>query len=114
MKKRKKLDEDRVRVIKISKQALFEFIYENFIDSQEAFLDVDPSDVMNTFAINFERNEFIFCAHKSEDAKGNVLPLPAEIDLQKLMDNIPDTTPSMYSEGRYREYTKQELIELSK
>lgn len=114
MKRRKKLDEDRVRVIKISGQALFEFIYENFIDRQEDFLDVDPLDVMNTFAINFDRNEFVFCAHKSEDANGKILPLPAEINLQKLMENIPDTTPSMYSEGRYREYTKQELIELSK
>ena len=37
-KKHPNLDKDSVRVIKISKQALFEFIYEKFIDDQETFL----------------------------------------------------------------------------
>ena len=36
-KKQKKLDENTVRVIKISKEALFEFIYESFIDEQKRF-----------------------------------------------------------------------------
>jgi histone acetyltransferase (RNA polymerase elongator complex component) len=30
------------------------------------------------------------------------------------MRRIPDTTSSMYEENRYKEYTKDELIELSK
>ena len=56
------MDENCVKVIKISKQALFEFIYENFIAGQEQFLDVDPLEVSNSFDIHFERGEFIFCA----------------------------------------------------
>lgn len=110
----KNLDEDKVRVIKISKQALFEFIYENFIDHEERFLDVDSLDVSNVFDINFDRGEFIFCVYKSENAEGELLELPQEINLQKLMRNIPDTTSTMYADGRYKEYTKEELIELSK
>ena len=62
MNTQKELNDDEVRVIKISKEALFEFIYEKFIDDQDLYLDVDPLDVTNAFDINFERGEFIFCA----------------------------------------------------
>lgn len=111
---RSTLNENSVRVIKISKRALFEFIYEKFIEDQDVFLDVDPLDVTNTFDINFKRGEFIFCAYKSEDAKGKIAEFPHEIDLQRLMEVLPDTTSSMYMDGRYREYTKEELTVLSK
>ena len=113
-KQRKKLNENSVRIIKISKKALFEFIYEKFIDDQDIFFDVDPLNVTDTFDINFERGEFIFCAYKSEDTNGKIIELPKEIDLQQLMSNIPDTTSTMYTDGRYREYTKDELVALSK
>ena len=42
MNTQKELNDDEVRVIKISKEALFEFIYEKFIDDQDLYLDVDP------------------------------------------------------------------------
>ena len=111
---RKKLDQNSVRVIKISKEALFEFIYEKFIDDEELFFDIDLLDVVSTFDINFERGEFICCVSKSEDANGNILKLPEEINLQNLMLNIPDTTATMFADNRYKEFTKEELIELSK
>ena len=114
MKKTKKLDENSVRVIKISKEALFEFIYEKFIDDEEIFFDVDLLDVISTFDINFERGEFICCVSKAEDAEGKILKLPEEIDLQQLMENIPDTTSTMFAGNRYKEFTKEELIALSK
>ena len=112
--KKKRLSEDKVRVIKIGKEALFEFIYEKFIDDQDTYFDVDPLAVTDTFDVNFERGEFIFCVYKSEDEKGHFIKLPEEIDLQQLMKNIPDTTTTMYADGRYKEFTKAELIELSK
>ena len=68
----------------------------------------------NTFDINFERGEFVFCAYKSGDAYGGMRQLPKEIDLQQLMTNIPDTTPTMFSADRYKEYTIDELVELSR
>lgn len=111
---KKKLDQNSVRVIKISKEALFEFIYEKFIDDEELFFDIDLLDVVSTFDINFERGEFICCVSKSEDANGNILKLPEEINLQNLMLNIPDTTATMFVDNRYKEFTKEELIELSK
>lgn len=113
MKRKKHLNEDSVRVIKISKEALFEFIYEKFIDDQEVFFDIDTLDVIHTFDINFERGEFIFCVSKAEDANGNILPLPKEIDLQRLMEEIPDTTTTMFTHNRYKEFTKAELVKLS-
>ena len=105
---------EEIRVIKISKEALFEFIYEKMIDDQEMFLDVDPLSVSNTFDIDWENGQFIFCAHKSEDENGAFIELPKEIDLQKIMRRLPDTTSTMYENNRYKEYTKYELIELSK
>lgn len=108
------MDENKVKVIKISKIALFEFIYENFIEEQEEYLDVNSLEVSNVFDIDFENGQFIFCAYKSEDSNGNFIRLSENIDLQKIMRNIPDTTKSIFSEKRYCEYTKKELEELSK
>ena len=116
MKKQKKLDENTVRVIKISKEALFEFIYESFTADQESLFDVDSLDVTDYFDIDFERGEFVFCVAKSEDSNGDFLRLPKEINLQNLMRNLPDTTDSMLApqKSMYKEFTKEELIELSK
>ena len=113
-KQHKPLSENHIRVIKISKEALFEFLYENIIDDQETYFDVDPLGVTGTFDVNFQEGQFIFCVHKSEDNKGNSIQFPDEIDLQKLMDRLPDTTSSMFQNDRYTEYTKEELIELSR
>ena len=116
MKKIKKLDENSVRVIKIGKEALLEFIYESFIADQESLFDVDALDVTDYFDIDFERGEFVFCVAKREDSNGDFLRLPKEIDLQNLMRNLPDTTESMLAPKKtlYKEFTKEELVELSK
>ncbi|MBQ8495935.1 MAG: hypothetical protein IJ489_00565 [Clostridia bacterium] len=111
--RKKKLNNDTVRVIKIGKEALFEFIYEKMIDEEELFLDVDLLSVSNSFAIDWETGQFIFCAYRGEDQNGNLISLPKEINLQKLLRTLPDTIPSMYQNKRYQEYTKEELIELS-
>ena len=68
----------------------------------------------HSFDIDWESGQFIFCAHKSEDENGEFIELPQEIDLQKLIHRLPDTTTSMFQNKRYKEYTKDELIELSK
>ena len=111
---KKQMTENSVRVIKISKEALCEFIYEEMIANQEIFLDVDPLSVANAFDVDWENGQFIFCAYKSEDKNGNFIEIPESIDLQKLMRNLPDTTSTMFEDNRYKEYTKEELITLSK
>ena len=116
MKKKKMspLKEDEVRVIKIGKEALFEYIYEKFIDDQECYLDVEPVSVTDSFYIDWENRQFIFCAYKSENEKGDFLKLPESIDLEKLIRKIPDTTNSMYSGNRYKTFTKNELEDICK
>lgn len=113
--KKKHIDQDKVRVIKIGKEALFEFIYENFVAEQGDLFDVEPTSVCDYFDINYERGEFIFLVCKNEDENGNILCLPKETYLKNIMKKIPYTTDSMFSgDVHYREYTKEELISLSK
>ena len=112
--KKRSMNSDSVRVIKIGKEALFEFIYEQFIDDQELFFDVDELEVTDCFDMDWENGQFIFCVYKSEDKNGRMLSFPREIQLQQLLKKIPDTTPSMYMDDHYREYTKDELRALSK
>lgn len=58
------MDANTLRVVKIDKEALYEFIYENFIAQQEELLDISKSEVMNDFAIDWEKGEFLFTAHR--------------------------------------------------
>ena len=109
------IPEKNVRVIKISKDAIFEFIYENIIGEHDLLLGTSGIHSADSFAMDWETGEFIFCAYRSEDKDGNILELPKEIDLHKIMRNIPDTADSLLmGETKYKEYTKDELIELSK
>ena len=101
------MDKNSVRVIKISREALFEFIYEKFIECQNDFLEVEPTSVSNYFDIDFENGQFIYCAIKPEDEFGNLLTLPNGVNLQKLMKSLPDTTDSLFTpnQKRYKEFT---------
>ena len=54
------MDANILRVVKIDKEALYEFIYENFIAQQEELLDISISEVMNDFAIDWGKGEFLF------------------------------------------------------
>ena len=112
--RKRPLRDDEVRVIKIGEEALFELIYEKFIDEQSEYLDVDPLSVTNSFSIDWENRQFIFCAYKTENAKGEILNLPESIDFGKLFEKMPNTTDSMYGRGKYQTYTKSELEEMSK
>ena len=102
------------RVIKIDKDALFEFIYENFIAQQEDILDIEESvGVLNHSDIDWDAREFIFMAHNSEDADENIISLPKEVDVKKVMKIIPATTDSVLSPGKnYKDYTFEELKQL--
>lgn len=107
-----KIDRDKCRIVKISKDALNEFIYETFIANHEEILDIGAVDVSNNFAIDWENGNFIFCAYKGEDEDENIIPFPKDIDLQKLMKNLPDTTPTVLTDCPYRDYSFDELREI--
>ena len=102
-----------VRVIKIAKEAIYEFLYENMISEEETLLQVSATEVMNSFAMDWERGEFIFMAHEAEDADGELISLPKEIQLETLLKALPVTTESLLKRGKvYRDYSFEELKEL--
>jgi hypothetical protein len=102
------------RIIKIDKDALFEFIYENFISQEESLLDIETKvGISNHFDINWDTGEFIFMAHNGEDADENIIPLPKDVDIKKVMEKISTTTDSVLSSGEnYKDYTFDELSKL--
>lgn len=103
------------RIIKINKEALFEFIYETFISQEKELLDLKTNvGISNHFDINWETGAFIFLAHSGEDAKENSIPFPKDIDLKKVMDRLPETTDSVLNSAKsYKELTFDELRSLS-
>jgi len=104
------MNNNECRIIKIGKEALYEFLYENFIANHEKLMDVSAVGNMNTFAINWETGEFIFCAHKDENEKGEIVPFPKDIDLNELIKVIPETTNSVLGTGKkYRDYSFVDL-----
>ena len=107
------MKEKTVRVIKIGKEALYEFLYENIISQEESLLQVPATEVMNSFAMDWERGEFIFMAHQAKDADGELIPLPKEIQPETLLKALPETADSLLGRGRvYRDYSFEELNEL--
>lgn len=103
------------RIIKINKEALFEFIYENFINQEEKLLDLETNvSVNNHFDINWDTGEFIFIAHNRADAEENIISFPKDIDIKKVMDRLPETTDSVLNSTKnYKELTFDELRSLS-
>ena len=102
----KKIPDNTYRVIKISKDALFEFIYESFIDNQETFFDItDGTKIMTSFDIDWEDGSFIMVAQNCKDEP----PFCSEIDVRKISDAIDDTTDTMHADNRYIELTQEEL-----
>jgi hypothetical protein len=107
------MKENTLRVVKIDKEAILEFIYENFIANEEELLGVRSYEVTNDFAVDWEKGEFIFTAHKQEGVDGSFIELPKEIEIRKLLNNLRNTTDSALSTGRiYKDYTFEELEKL--
>ena len=107
------MKEKTVRVIKIGREALYEFLYEHLISDEENLLQVSATEVMNHFAIDWEKEEFIFMAHQAEDADGELISLPKEIQLEILLKALPETAESLLERGKvYRDYSFEELKEL--
>ncbi len=107
------MKEKTVRVIKIGREALYEFLYENMISEEENLLQVSATEVMNHFAIDWEKEEFIFMAHQAEDADGELIPLPKEIQPETLLKALPETADSLLGRGKvYGDYSFEELKEL--
>lgn len=67
-------------------------------------------DVMNDFAMDWEKGEFIFAAHLQENSLGEFNPLPDDIDIQDLLKKLPVTTDSVLGkEVIYRDFSFDQL-----
>ncbi|MGN1194156.1 MAG: hypothetical protein ACI4SB_01590 [Acutalibacteraceae bacterium] len=111
MKKRKTIPDGKYRVIKINRDALFEFIYESFADNLEEFLDVsDGTSVVTTFDIDRETGSFI-CVARNELGDDEHLQFD-NVDTQLLLSKMGDTTDTMFKDGRFVELTEEELLRL--
>ena len=104
------MDEHTLRVVRIDKEAIFELIYETFIVQEQELLDLSPVDVINDFAMDWEKGEFIFVAHLQENSLGELNPLPNDIDIQELLKKLPVTTDTVLgNESIYRDYSFDQL-----
>ena len=104
------MDANVLRVVKIDKEALYEFIYENFIAQQDDLMDVSATDVMNHFTIDWEKGEFLFTAHRQENMAGELISLPQGVNTKSLLENLPVTTDSVLKPNQiYKDYSFEDL-----
>lgn len=109
-KKEKVIPDGKYRIIKIGKEALFEFIYESIMDKQESFFGVtDGTKIVTCFEMNWDTGELI-CVARNACCENERLQF--EIDAKKLMSKLQDTTQSMYAENRYIEMSEDEIKNL--
>lgn len=109
--KEKRIPDGKYRIIKIGKDALFEFIYESFMDCLENYLDIsDGTTVVNFFDVNWEKGEFIIASRNELEGKDL---FQTNIDIKKLFSKLEDTTETMFTDNkRYIDMTEEEIEEL--
>ena len=108
---KKTIPNDQYRVIKIGKEAIFEFLYESFKDKIDTFLDVsDSTSVVTAFDIDWEKGEFI-CVARNEMSGNEHLQI--DVDLKKLLSELESTTDTLFQNNRYVELSKSDIKKLN-
>ena len=104
----KHIKDNRCRVIKLEKDALFEFLYETMIENIEQYFEIlDCTKVFSHHKFNPETGEYV-CIINDEKVK-----LPDDLDIDKILLKMPKTTTSMYSgSSRYKEISFEDLREI--
>ena len=109
--KKKTIPDDKYRVIKIGKEAVFEFLYESFKDKIETFFDVsDSTTVVTAFDIDWDKGEFI-CIARNEMSENEHLQM--DVDLQKLLSKLETTTDTLFKNNRYVELSKSDIEKMT-
>ena len=109
--KNKTIPDDKYRVIKIGKEAIFEFLYESFKDRIEMFFDVsDMTTVVTAFDIDWEKGEFI-CVARNEMSENEHLQF--NVNIQSLLQNLETTTDTLFQNNRYVELSKSDIEKLT-
>ena len=111
MAEEKRIPDDKYRIIKIGKEALFEVICEFIKENEEDFFDVsDATTMVKSFAIDWEKGEFICLARNELDEDEEHLQF--DVDAYKLISKINDTTDTLFAPDRYIEVPKSEIDNL--
>ena len=111
MAEEKRIPDDKYRIIKIGKEALFEVICEFIKEKEEDFFDVsDATTMVKSFAIDWEKGEFICLARNELDEDEEHLQF--DVDAYKLISKINDTTDTLFAPDRYIEVPKSEIDNL--
>lgn len=109
-KKKKRIPDDKYRVIKIGKDALYELIRESIIDNAENHFDIsDVTSIVTFFDIDWDKGEFI-CLARNE--KGENEHLQCDVDTELLLSKLQDTTTSLYNGVSYIELSKEDIDKL--
>jgi len=107
--KEKKIPDNTYRVIKISKEALYEFVYETLIENQEKFLDIsDGTSVVHGFCMDWDNDSFTFVARTAK----NDNDFFEEIDVPKISKAITDTTSTMFKQERYIDLSQEQIDDI--
>ena len=105
---KKKLNDQHCRVIKISKEAIQELVYEAVKDSLQEYFDLgDDTEVTSYHRFDPVTNDYLCLVY-------NNLTLPKYLDLSSLIKVMPITTDSMFNDSRYKELSFEELQNLIK
>lgn len=103
----KHLKNNTCRVIKIEKKALCEFIYVTMIDQLEQYFDLlDFTVVTSHHKLNLESGEYICLINDNREK------LPKDIDIDRLLSQISQTTTSLHFSNPYKEMTFDEIRNL--
>ena len=107
----KRIPDDKYRIIKIGKEVLFEVICEFIKENEEDFFDVsDATTIVKSFAMDWEKGEFICLARNELDEDEEHLQF--DVDAYKLISKIDDTTDTLFAPDRYIEVPKSEIDNL--
>lgn len=108
--KKKNIADDNYRIIKIGKEAIFEFLYESFADKLESFFDVsDSTTVVTRFDIDWDKGEFI-CIARNEKTENEQLQF--DVDSQELLSKLEVTTDTLFQNNRYIELSESDIKNL--
>lgn len=92
---RTKLKKDEARVIRINQDAIFELIYETFVEKSEQYFDLlDSTKVKLAFDWDQDKNEFTCVAHTRD--------LQYQVDFESIAKEVGITTDSMFQSHRYK------------
>lgn len=108
---KKRIPDDKYRIIKIGKEALFELICEAFKEREEDFLDVsDSTTIVKSFCIDWEKGEFICIARNELSEEEEHLQF--DVDTYELLSKIENTTDTLFAPDRYIDVMKSDIDNL--